>query len=445
MYKENKKLEKLLRLGRKIIPKRLFRLGQPVYHWGLSNLGAARYRWPSSSFLAELGLGKPSHRMKVIGVTGTHGKSTTVLMISKIFEEAGYRVAAIGSLGMKIVDKEWENTVKMTMPGRMKLQHFLAEAKAAGCQFVILEVTSEGLAQMRHIGIQFDCAVLTNIGREHIESHGSFEKYLAAKQKLFRRTQNIHILNGDDAYIETFNKFKTKKKLFYGWENGDITAIEVKPQVQVPGRFNIYNALAALTVAKAYGLDIMRAKDVLEKIDSVPGRMEFIQKEPFNVVVDYAHTPDSLEAVYKELRSWLGGSDVSVGASTQTRRLICVLGATGGGRDKWKRPVYGQIASKYCDEIILTNEDPYDEDPLDIINQIEAGVTEEKKSATNIILDRRAAIEAGIRHAQPGDSVIITGKGSEILMAMANDMKIPWSDKDIAQEILGTLQERLIR
>lgn len=403
-----------MRLGRKVIPKRLFHLGQPVYHWGLSNLGAARYRWPSRS-------------MKIIGVTGTHGKSTTVLMISKIFEEAGYRVAAIGSLGMKIADKEWENTVKMTMPGRMKLQHFLAEAKAADCQFVILEVTSEGLAQMRHIGIQFDCAVFTNIGKEHIESHGSFEKYIEAKQKLFRRTKNIIVLNGDDPYVERFSKFDAAKKLKYGWERGDMVALEVKPQLQVPGRFNIYNALAALTVAKAYGLDIMRAKDVLEKIAVVPGRMEFAQKEPFAVVVDYAHTPDSLEAVYKELKSWTHG------------RLICVLGATGGGRDKWKRPVYGEIASKYCDEIILTNEDPYDEDPLDVINQVEAGITEAKKPITNIILDRRAAIEAGIRHAQPGDSVIITGKGSEILMAMANDMKIPWSDRDIAQEILGQL------
>lgn len=416
MFSENKKLEKVLRLGRRIIPKRLFRFGQPIYHWGLSTIGAARYRWPSKS-------------MKIIGVTGTHGKSTTVLMLSKVFEEAGYRVAAIGSLGMKIVDKEWPNTVKMTMPGRFKLQNFLAEAKRAGCQFVILEVTSEGLAQMRHVGIQFDCAVLTNIGREHIESHGSFENYLAAKQKLFRSTSNIHVLNGDDVYAENFSKFKAKKKLFYGWENGDLTAMETTPRLQVPGRFNIYNAVAAMTVAKAYGLDVSRAKNVLEQIDLVPGRMDFVQHEPFNIVVDYAHTPDSLEAVYKELKSWTSG------------KLICVLGATGGGRDKWKRPVYGEIASKYGDEIILTNEDPYDEDPLDIINQIEAGISETKKSAASIVLDRRGAIEAAIRHAQPGDSVVITGKGSEVLMAMANGLKIPWSDRDIARETVFALDK----
>src|SRR3989339_1989641 len=185
MFKENKILEKLLNFGRKIIPKRLFRVGQPVYHWGLAWTGALFYGFPSRS-------------MKVIGVTGTKGKSTTVFLITKILEAAYPRkVAAIGSLGFKIKDKEWPNTLKMTMPGRFKLQKFLREAKNAGCKYVVLEVTSEGIKQKRHLGIKFDSAVLTNIHREHLENHGSFENYVKAKEQLFRKTNYTHILNED--------------------------------------------------------------------------------------------------------------------------------------------------------------------------------------------------------------------------------------------------------
>src|SRR3989338_5777914 len=348
-------LDQILRSIKKLIPKSVFDFFAPVYHATLAYAGAVMY-------------GFPSHSMRVIGVTGTKGKSTTVFLISKLLEGAGEPVAAIGSLGFKIKNKEWPNTLKMTMPGRFKLQKFLKEAKKAGCKYVVLEVTSEGIKQKRHLGIKFDCVVFTNLHKEHLESHGTFENYYKAKQELFKGTENIHVLNADDKNIELFSKFSSKHTIFYGTESGDMRAQNldlksdgasfdvygIKFNINFGGKFNVLNCLAALSTAAMYGIDLPNTRTVLGEIKSIPGRMEFLQKEPFRVVVDYAHTPDSLEVVYKTLKDELTRSDLDAG-----HRLICVLGAAGGGRDKWKRPEFGRIASEYCDEIILTDEDPY--------------------------------------------------------------------------------------
>ena len=174
MFKEGL-IDKTLRRIKKLIPKSVFDFFAPIYHTALAWGGAVIYGFPSRS-------------MKVIGVTGTKGKSTTVFLISKLLEGTGEPVAAIGSLGFKIKDKEWPNNLKMTMPGRFKLQKFLAQAKKAGCKYVVLEVTSEGIKQKRHLGIKFDCAVFTNLHKEHLESHGTFENYYKAKQELFKKT-----------------------------------------------------------------------------------------------------------------------------------------------------------------------------------------------------------------------------------------------------------------
>ena len=187
------------------------------------------------------------------------------------------------------------------------------------------------------------------------------------------------------------------------------------------GRFNVLNCLAALSVSAMYGIDLPRTKLVLENIKNISGRMEFLQKEPFGVVVDYAHTPDSLEAVYKTLKK-------------DSHRLICVLGAAGGGRDKWKRPEFGRIADEYCDEIILTNEDPYEEKPGKILEEIEFGIMSQNKVIK--VLDRKDAIKTALNKATQGDVVVITGKGSETSMAMSGDVKIPWSERDVVLEFL---------
>lgn len=415
-------LDKTLRRVKKLIPKSVFNFFAPYYHTGLAYLGSIYY-------------GNPSKSLKVIGVTGTKGKSTTVYLISKIFEDADMPVAAIGSLGFKIKDKEWPNTLKMTMPGRFKLQKFFYEAKKAGCKYVVLEVTSEGIKQKRHLGINFDCAVFTNLHKEHLESHGSFENYYRAKQELFARTSNTHVLNADDKNVELFSRFSSKRTIFYGIESGDMKAqnLELKPDgssfevygtrfsINFGGKFNVLNCLAALSVSAMYGIDLPQTRPVLEDIKNIPGRMEFIQKEPFGVVVDYAHTPDSLEAVYKTLKK-------------DSQKLICVLGAAGGGRDKWKRPEFGRIADEYCDEIILTDEDPYEENHEKIIDDVASGINSKNKITK--ILDRREAIKISLGRAGKGDTVVITGKGSETSMAVADGKKISWSDRQIVREFL---------
>src|SRR5258708_2867467 len=202
MIKESA-LDKILYQIKKLIPKSVFEFFQPMYHKLLAWGGALRY-------------GFPSRGMKVIGVTGTKGKSTTVYMITKILEASGAKVAAIGSLGYKINDREWPNTLKMSMPGRFRLQKFLAEAKKAGCEYVVLEVTSEGIKQYRHLGVSFDAAVFTNIHREHLENHGSFENYLMAKQELFKPLKRFHILNADDRRFDDFAKFSAGRTITFG-------------------------------------------------------------------------------------------------------------------------------------------------------------------------------------------------------------------------------------
>lgn len=425
-------IEKILYHVKRLIPKQVFIFFEPYYHGVLAYAGALYYGFPSRS-------------MKVIGVTGTKGKSTVVYLTAKILETDGSKIAACGSLGFKIGDREWPNTVKMTMPGRFRLQKFLYEAKKAGCKYAVLEVTSEGIKQKRHLGITFDCAVFTNLHKEHIESHGSFDKYYQAKQELFKRTTDIHVINSDDSNYELFSKFPAKHTIFYGIRGGDIRARDIKIEtagtsfevygtifnIHLTGEFNISNCLAAMAVGAMYKIDLPSMEPILESIKYISGRMEFIpafvktstgkQPEPFNVVIDYAHTPDSLEEVYKTLKTGSG-------------KLICVLGAAGGGRDKWKRPEFGRIASKYCDDIILTNEDPYDENPEKIIDDVLSGVSPNSK--VQRVINRKEAIKKALTMAQKDDTVIITGKGSETSMAVSGNKKIPWSEKEVVRELL---------
>lgn len=373
-----------------------------VYHFKLALLGAVLYGFP--------GMNK---NIKIIGVTGTSGKSTTVDFISRILEEAGAKVASTSTARFKIGEKEWENKYKMTMPGRFVMQKFLRQAKKAGCMYIILEVTSEGINQFRHKFINFDTVVFTNLGQEHIEAHGGFENYRNAKLRLFKENKNTHIINVDDKNAKYFLDTPASKKITFSRKNEK--AKEIK--LNLLGQFNIMNALAAVSVAENYGVDFEICKRALLKVKAIPGRMEIIKKEPFMAVVDYAHTPEQLEAAYK---------------SFEGKPLICVLGSCGGGRDKWKRPVLGELAKKYCKEIIVTNEDPYEEDPLEIIDQVATTAGDKAQK----IQDRVEAIKKAIKSAMPGDVVIITGKGSEPWMCVANGKKIPWDDRRIAKEAM---------
>ncbi|MBU2579330.1 UDP-N-acetylmuramoyl-L-alanyl-D-glutamate--2,6-diaminopimelate ligase [Patescibacteria group bacterium] len=449
-------------LIRKIFPKFLLNFLLERYHFLLAFFGAVFYNFPSK-------------KMIVIGVTGTNGKSTTVNLISEILEQAGHKVASLSSIKFKIHNKEWQNTLKMTMPGRFKIQKFLRQAINADCKYAILEITSEGIKQHRHRFIDFDIAVFTNLTPEHIESHGSFEKYRSAKGKLFKAAKKIHILNLDDENINSFLQFPATQKIGYGLDsqkskikNNEIentttapnfwrgikivVAQEIKQEkncssfiidnllfnIPLKGKFNVYNALAAICVGLSQGIDLQTIKKGLEKATGIPGRMEAVIEKPFQVIVDYAHTPDSLEKVYQTLSSQL---------NEKKQQLICVLGACGGGRDKWKRPEFGKIAARYCSQIILTNEDPYDENPSQILSEIKSGISffpecQNANSPKNCfpifnfheIIDRRKAIAKAMKLAKPDDTIIVTGKGCEPWMCVANNKKIPWDDREIVQE-----------
>ena len=387
------------------------------YHFVLAFLGAVLYRFPS-------------RRLKVIGVTGTNGKSTVVNLTTKILETAGYKVASLSSIKFKIGTKEWKNTLKMTMPGRLKLQRFLRQAVNSGCQYAVLEVTSEGIKQHRHKFIYFEIAVFTNLSPEHIEAHGGFEKYRKAKGKLFQATKKIHIINIDDKNAEYFLQFPAKEKYLYQFknQNAKIKIIDqnskilkeidnLKIKLALPGEFNYHNALAAICAGLSQGVSLESCRKAVEEVREIPGRMEEVISAPFKVIVDYAFTPNALEKVYQTLKPENG-------------KIIAVLGACGGGRDKWKRPVLGKIAAKYCNEIIVTNEDPYDEDPMEIIEQVVKGAGEKAKK----ILDRREAIREALKLAKAGDVVVITGKGCEPWICVVKGKKIPWDDRKVVKE-----------
>jgi len=407
---------------KKFVPKFVLQ----AYHYLLALFGAVIY-------------GFPSKKMIVIGITGTNGKSTVVHLLSEVLEKTGAKVASLSSIRFKIGDKEEKNMLKMTMPGRFKLQKFLSQAKKAGCKYAILEVTSEGIKQFRHKFIEFNGAVFTNLTKEHIEAHKGFENYRKAKGKLFCALEKspekdkFAVLNADDVSSAYFDKFFSGKKYFYGIRN---SATEITPQKiglklnNLLGEFNIYNALAAYCAGIALGVGKNKVLEILEQAKGIPGRLELVIEKPFTVVVDYAHTPDALEKVYQTLKSSK--------SENQTSNLICVLGSCGGGRDKWKRPEMGKIAANYCKEIILTNEDPYSENPEQILSEIESEISNFEFRISKII-DRREAISKAISEAKPGDTIIITGKGCEPWMCVADNKKIPWDDREIVKEEAGKL------
>jgi UDP-N-acetylmuramoyl-L-alanyl-D-glutamate--2,6-diaminopimelate ligase len=386
------------------------------------------------AFLGAVIYGFPSKKIEVIGVTGTNGKTTVVNMVAGVLEEKEYKVASLSSVKFKIAEKETPNMLKMTMPGRFKIQKFLKQAVLAGCQYAILEVSSEGVKQHRHRFIDFSVAVFTNLSPEHIESHGGFERYREAKGKFFKAVKKIHIINIDDKNAEYFLQFPAEEKYFYTNKKENelfrgkntIKGQDINLKLQMIGEFNVYNALAAIAAGLSQGIDFETSKKALEKIKGIPGRVELVITNPFKIIVDYAVTPDALEGLYK-----------TVEKEFSPKKLICVFGACGGGRDKWKRKELGKIADNYCQKIILTNEDPYDEDPQKIISQIAEGIKGEHEN----IIDRREAIKKAIELADLGDVITVTGKGCEPQMALANGKKISWSDRKAIEEEFNKIKK----
>jgi UDP-N-acetylmuramoyl-L-alanyl-D-glutamate--2,6-diaminopimelate ligase len=351
---------------------------------------------------------------------------------------AGKKTALLSTIRFKIGETSIPNKYKMTMPGRFFTQKFLRDAVDASCEYAIIEMTSEGARFFRHTGIEMDALIFTNLSPEHIESHGSFEKYKAAKVSLVKhlakstKKNRISIANIDTKHGYSFLIHAVEKNIPYSLsdvkilsETGSSSIIEYHGEtisIPVPGKFNVTNALAALKLAEAINIPLSIAKRGIEKLSLIRGRVEKIDcGQNFTVIVDYAHTDESLRALY--------------GAFTSSRK-IAVLGSTGGGRDTWKRPILGAIADEYCDEIIITNEDPYDEDPTKIMNEVARGV---QKHTPEIIENRREAIARALFLARPGDTVLITGKGTDPYIMGPQGTKEVWDDARVTQEELKKL------
>lgn len=391
----------------------MFEKLKKVYHYILALAGAIIYQFPS-------------RKIKVIAVTGTKGKTSTVEIINAILEEAGYQTVISSTLRFKVGEQSVNNLRKMTMPGRLFLQKILRRGVNAGCDYAVVEMTSEGAKQFRHKFIELDALVFTNIAPEHIESHGSYENYLKAKLEIARqlsrskKLKKFIVVNGDDKEHVKFLQVVDNgvQKIVYKLSDNET----LKLHTRLPGEFNLYNVLAAASLAQTQNVGLEIIQTTLNNFAGIRGRMEPIGLQEFDVIVDYAHTPDSLRAAYKALGN---------------KRKICVLGGTGGGRDHWKRPLMGQIAGENCDRIFLTDEDPYDENPEEIVKQVAAGI---KSNNYKVIIDRREAIREAVEIAQPGDVVIITGKGTDPYIMGANGKKTPWDDATVAHEELEKLK-----
>lgn len=419
---------------KRFIPRRILAILLPLYHLFLAYSGALIY-------------GFPSRKIRVIGITGTKGKSTTAELISSILEEAGEKTALVSTVRFKIGDESQPNPLKMTTPGRFFLQQFLRAAIKKRCTVAVLELSSEGAKQFRHRGIDLDALVFTNLAPEHIESHGSFEKYRAAKlsiaeylaRKENKKRPRVIVANADDPAGELFLNFPVEKKIPYSIQNVSATVLgqegtdfeigKERFSTSLRGQFNLSNILAAIAVCTAFDVPLSAARRALRAFPGVPGRLEEVNEgQNFRVFVDYAHTPDSLRAVYETFPA---------------EKKICVLGGTGGGRDTWKRPEMGKIAGEFCETIILTDEDPYDENPEKIVREIAVGVEEAGKKP-EIIMNRREAIRKALSYARSSKVVLVTGKGTDPYIMGPKGTKAPWSDASVVREELKHLLEEKV-
>ncbi|MFZ1654500.1 MAG: UDP-N-acetylmuramoyl-L-alanyl-D-glutamate--2,6-diaminopimelate ligase [Candidatus Moraniibacteriota bacterium] len=409
------------------------------------------YHFPLAIF-ANLALGFPSRGMTVIGVTGTNGKTTTTKLIAAILAESGKKTAYASTIEYGIGERHWTNASKFTTSSAWQLQKLLSEAKRAGCTHVVLETSSHAIDQFRTWGIAYTIAVITNVTREHLDYHKTMAEYRRVKRKLFANVQ-IAIVNIDMEQPEDYCIAAPGKTLTYSTKDvaADVVATEIELdltgtrflvlgksfRIHLPGLFNVENALAAITTGQALGIDPETMKRALATVTGIPGRMESVPNDRgLDILIDYAVTPDSFEQLYRAV----GPMQIP------GTKIIHVFGAC-GERDRGKRPVMGQIASEHADVIILTNEDPYHEDPERILDEIEAGLPESLRETLQAgvtkkmgetyfrVFDRREAIAKAIVLAETGDIILITGKGAEETMAIG-DARIPWQERAVVEAIL---------
>lgn len=413
------------------------------------------------AIFATLYYGSPSKKMIVIGVIGTKGKTSTINFIWSCLMAGGYKTGIISTANIRVGEKEFLNKYHMTMPGRFTIQKLMAEMVKGGCKFCIVETTSEGIKQYRHIGIYYDIGIFTNLSPEHLESHGgSFEKYKKTKAKMFaalsshkkfidgKRIEKIIVANKDSEYADYFLNFKADKKVTFAMNSrADYVADNIQEtntgvnfevmkvifKIGILGKFNVYNALPAIVVCRFVGISDYLITKGLAELKTIPGRMEKIDEgQNFTVLVDYAHERESIANVLQTVNNMK-----KLGAKT-----IILLGAEGGGRDKAKRPIMGELAAKMADYVIMSNVDPYEDDPKQILEDV--AVSSEKFGKVRgknlfVIEDRKSGIQKALLLAKADDVVLITGKGAEQSIVIGGKRK-SWDDREVTREELNLLR-----
>ncbi len=419
------------------IPRKLFREVEPYGHLG-------------EAVVFNILNGFPGRGVKVIGVTGTNGKTSTSFLIHRMLHEAGYKVGLMTTVAYGAGNEIKPQIHHMTNVAVPELMQRLKWMKAQKVEWLVLETTSHALAQHRVWGIPYSVAVMTNVTHEHLDYHGTFERYRDAKRMMFKLTNRnkkglrAGIINADDASAKLFAS-DIANPLTYGMKSGDLHATDVKMtpagstytvkvdgaqykiKCQLPGSFNIYNSLAAVGVGRVVGLSKEQIEQGIAALEGVEGRMTTIDEgQPFEVIVDYAHTPDSFEKLFSDLKPIVKG------------KLIVMFGSAGGQRDPAKRPIQGQIAGKYADEVVLTEEDDRDTNGMQILNEIAAGAKKAgKKQDKDLFLvhDRTEAIKFTIGRAKAGDTVLLLGKGHERTIERG-DREDPWDEIAAARAAL---------
>lgn len=386
---------------------------------------------------SSLFFGKPAEKLKVVGVTGTNGKTTTTYLIKAILDEAGYSTGVVGTIGVRIKDRLLPS--ERTTPESLELNHIFSEMLKEGVEYVSMEVSSHSLKLHRVDHINFEVGVFTNLTQDHLDFHINFEDYYASKKKLFSLSRKA-VINVDDESGRRLCRELNIPVLTYAIEEKadvkaenvtinesgvsfDVCALDKRKKIRyrVPGRFSVYNSLAAISACLILGVDLDTIAEALEKVKGVPGRFEPVDEgQDFTVIVDYAHTPDGLENVLSTIKSFARG------------RIITVFGA-GGDRDRGKRPLMGRVVSEYSDYFIITSDNPRSEDPEAIIDDIEKGVNENSKYER--IPDRKEAIKRAIELASEGDVILIAGKGHENYQII-KDKVLPFDDREVAREFL---------
>lgn len=382
----------------------------------------------------------PADKLTMIGVTGTNGKTTTTYMLKKILETAGKRVGIIGTIECIIGDKRIPS--ERTTPESMDLHRILKEMYDAGCDTVVMEVSSHSLYLKRVYGIEFDGSIFTNLTQDHLDFHKDMNDYAAAKSILFKNSK-ISLINSDDTFADVMIS-SAKNHTTYGVHNeAKYTAQDIKLNdkgsrfvltasnfkipilIGIPGEFNVYNALGAIALCLELGIELVKVKKGIESVSNVVGRFQSLDthEKDFSIILDYSHTPDSLKNAIETIRGFVRG------------KIICVFGC-GGNRDSSKRPIMGKISSEFADLSIITSDNPRFENPCDIINDIVAGITSDEKYV--IVEDRREAIKYAISRAAEGDVILLAGKGHENYQEICG-VKYPFDEVVVVEEIMNEL------